>query len=298
MARCYKFAIVRLAPDDARDERINIGAMIITKNGLDMRLPRRLDKIRAISAAVDTDTVRELISNITDIDERLKSSGMEEEARLDILSRVGPLSLSKIGTFSAQDTNAYEERVATIMRSMVDPEPATPRQREKRSKLLTQVKTIFRQERVLAKKDEGIESHRIVPSYALDEGLVADLVLKNGSYHVVETVDASSDEDSFRRTIAGIGIAGLVLERARMKFGEKATNARLVYNASASLERIAKPSLDAVANQHAELINWSSAEDRTKFIHSLSSLAIPIERKGGRKPTRFAGGANGAFGFH
>lgn len=298
MARCYKFAIVRLAPDDARDERINIGAMIITEDGLDLRLPPRLDKIRAISSAVDTDMVRELVSNIKDIDERLKSSGIKEEARLDILSRVGPLSLSKIGTFSAQDMNAYEDRIAVIMRSMVDPEPALPRQREKRSKLLTQVKTIFRQEGVLAKKDEGIESHRIVPSYALDEGLVADLVLKNGFYHVVETVDASSDEDSLRKTIAGIGIAGLVLERARMKFGEQATRARLVYNASASLERIAKPSLDAVANQHAELVNWSSAEDRRKFIHSLSSLAIPSERKTGKKLTRFAGGTNGTFGFH
>lgn len=298
MAHCYKFAVVRLAPDDVRDERLNVGAIVLTDTGIDVRLARRLEKVRSISAAVEPHTLRDLIENLKEVDDRLRVSGLDQGARLGVLSRMGPISLSKPGTFVADEANSYEERIAAILRTMVDPEPAPRRLREKRSKLLTQVKTIFRRERVLARKDENIDSHRIVASYELDEGLVADLVLKNGAYHVIETVDASGDEDSLRRAISEIGVAALVLERARMKFGESATKARLVYNASSTLERIAKPSLDAVAHQNAELINWSSADDRGKFVHSLAALATPIERRSRGRHTRFAGPEGGTFNIH
>ncbi len=288
MAHSYRFAIVRLAPDDARDERINIGAMVLNEHSLDIRISKRLEKARAISAALDMPLLRELVENLNALDQRIRDSGADETLRIEMLSRIGPLSLSRIGTFEAADAQAYENRITSIFRSMVDPEPSLPRIREKRSKLLTQVKTLFRHERVLAKKDETIDSHRIVPSYQLDEGLVADLVLRNGYYHVVETIDASNDDDSLRRAIGDIGVAALVLERARMKFGEKNTKARLVYSASAALERIALPSLQAAANQGAELTNWASADERVKFVNSLTSLATPIERKRKGNTVRFA----------
>jgi hypothetical protein len=168
---------------------------------------------------------------------------------------------------------------------MVDAEPAHARLRAKRSKLLTQVKSSFRQERVLAKRDEKLDSHRIVSSFRLDEGLVADLVLRNGAMHVIETVDASGNEDSLRKAISEIGVAALVLERARMKFGNDQTHAKLVYSASSFLEKIARPSLDAAAHQGTQLINWASADERNKFIHSLTSMATPFVKN--KKSVRF-----------
>ncbi|MCA3514716.1 MAG: DUF3037 domain-containing protein [Methylobacterium sp.] len=282
MAHCYKFAIVRLAPDDARDERLNIGAVILAEHGLDVRISRRLEKVRALSAAVDTSVLRELIENLKHLDERFRAAGIEVDARLKMISRIGPLSLSSAGTFVAEDINAYEDRVASLLKAMVDPEPAPFRAREKRSKLFTQVKALFRQERVLANKGEALDSHRIVPSYQLAEGLVADLVLRNGAMHVVETIDASGEEDSLNRAIGSIGVAALVLERARMEFGDKQTKARLVYNASASLEKIALPSLKAAEHQGAILTNWASADERARFVYALASLATPIERKRNR----------------
>ena len=47
MAHYYKFAIVRLAPDDARDERVNIGLVVLADHGLDVRISKRLEKVRA-----------------------------------------------------------------------------------------------------------------------------------------------------------------------------------------------------------------------------------------------------------
>jgi hypothetical protein len=279
MAHCYKFAIVRLAPDTVRDERINVGAVVFSDDDLDVRVSRRLDKVRAISAAADVDMLRDLVENMRGLDERLRAAGSDHDARFGLLSHVGPVTLSPMGTFEASDAATYEARLEAILKSMVDPEPAPPRMREKRSRLLTQVKDLFRRERVLATKDETLEAHRIVPSFELDEGLVADFVLKNGSMHVVETVDASSDTESLNKAISAIAVSALVLERARMKYGKDETKARLVYSATASLEKVAMPSLEAAHHQGAELTNWASADDRTRFIHSLSSLATPVPRK-------------------
>jgi hypothetical protein len=279
MAHCYKFAIVRLAPDTVRDERINVGAVVFSDDDLDVRVSRRLDKVRAISAAADVDTLRDLVENMRVLDERLRAAGSDHDARFGFLSHVGPVTLSPMGTFEASDAATYEARLEAILKSMVDPEPAPPRMREKRSRLLTQVKDLFRRERVLATKDETLEAHRIVPSFELDEGLVADFVLKNGSMHVVETVDASSDTESLNKAISAIAVSALVLERARMKYGKDETKARLVYSATASLEKVAMPSLEAAHHQGAELTNWASADDRMRFIHSLSSLATPVPRK-------------------
>lgn len=281
MANFYNYAIVRLAPDDVRDERINIGIVVFADTGLDLRVAKRLDKVRAISAALDSQSLRELLDNIREMDKHLVLNEIPAVAkRAELISRIGPLGLSQLGTFVADSADAYEARIESLMRALIEPEIAPSKIREKRSNLLTQVKQQFKQDRVLARKDEDISSHRIVTNYQLERGLIADLVLQNGAMHVIETVDASGDEDSLRKTVGEIGIAALVLEQARMKFGSD-TKARLVYNASIALEQVARPSLEAAAHQGAELVNWANAEERERFVHSISSLATPTERKRG-----------------
>jgi len=165
MAQCYKFAIVRFAPDDTRDERLNIGAVIFTDTGLDIRVSQHLKKVRVLSAAIDIEMLRQLIENLKSIDDSLRVSGINEESRAKMLSRGGPLNLSEAGTFVAEDQRAYEARVSSIMKAMVDPEPAPHRLREKRTKLLTQVKRSFNREHVLAAKGEDLASHRLVSTW-------------------------------------------------------------------------------------------------------------------------------------
>jgi hypothetical protein len=288
MAHSYKFAIIRLAPDDGRGERLNVGAVIFNDRSADIRIPPKLDKLRALSAAANADDLRSLIDALADVDARFIDAGLQSvDQRYAAMAAIPPLQLSPLGTFTAQDAHSYEARVQAVLKTMVHAEPALKKIREKRSKLLVQVKSVFRHERVLAKKDEDLSSHRIVPSFELDEGLVADLVLRNGAFHVVETVDASGEEDSLRKAIAEVGIAALVLERARMRFGAQHVKTRLVYNASATLEKIARPSFDAAANQGAELVNWASADERNKFVHSMAQLATPVPNR--RRHVKFAG---------
>jgi hypothetical protein len=149
MAHSYKFAIVRLSPNDARDERLNIGLAIFSDATVDVRSARRIDKVRAISAAVEPGTISQLLSNLTSLDETLRHDGIESvDARHAQLGKLGPISLSPLGTFLSESAAEYEARVASILKAMVDVEPATRIHREKRSKLLTQVKRQFKLERV------------------------------------------------------------------------------------------------------------------------------------------------------
>jgi len=298
MARSYDFAIIRFAPGGVRNECVNIGVVVFDEKGLDIRTSRGVEKVRAISGAIDVELLRDLIRKLPQLDARLRDAGVHElDARLKLMG-IGPLTVSRGGTFVAESTGAYEDRVASIVKTMIDPEPAPRRLREKRSRLLSQVKKIFRQERILAKKHEDLSSHRLVSNYELAEGLTADLILRNGAMHVVETVDASGDELSLRKTVAEIAIAALVLERARMQFEDQSTKARLVYSTSAVLEHVARPSLDAAAHQGAELTNWASDEERKKFVRELASLAIPLERDGKRRSMRLPPLVSGKLNFH
>jgi hypothetical protein len=165
------------------------------------------------------------------------------------------------------------------MIKLVEPERAPSRNVRRPTRLLREVKSAFQSERVLAKKGEGLEAHRIVANHKVAEGLSADLILKNGSMHVIQTADASSDDGSIRRSIANIAVAALVFEQARMHFGEENTVPRLVYKASSNMESIISPSLDAAEHQGALLINWESRDDRNRFIVELTSLAEPTTKK-------------------
>lgn len=277
MAASYSFSIVRLSSNDARDERLNVGLLVFKGDALDLRMSKRLDKVRSMSSAIDATVVRELMSNIAALNERIPDK--ELVAQLLNSGRLGALSLSASGNFSAQDEGVYETRVASLMRQLVDPEPSTQPSRSKRTRLFTNVRATLKRERLIALSGEDLGSHRIIPRYQLEDGLVADLVLRNGSMHVIETVDASGSEDQVRKAVSEIGVAALVLESARMKFGPKNTKTRIVYEASPSLEKVIKPALDAAENQGAELINWESQVDRGRFVHAMGALAVPVPLK-------------------
>lgn len=275
----YKFALIRLSPDSLRGERLNVGVIVWHKEWVDVRYPRSLEKVRALSHALTPEMITGLLSEIEKSYAKLSNNNVSSEVWRTMIFGSGPLSLSQTGTFVAENQSSYDARIESLLADFVNPEPAPKIIRDKRTRLLTQMKKLFRSERVLAKKDEDLSSHRIVPSVTIDEGLRADLVLKNGKYHVVETVDISVGGEFTRKVIADIGVSSLVLERARMKFGAKQTNSLLVYSASPALEKVISPSLAAVEHQNAQLVNWESEKDRRAFIGNLSSLALPYKGK-------------------
>jgi hypothetical protein len=284
MDRSYKFSILRLSPGGVRDERINIGAAVFGEKDVDVRLPMRLDKIRVISAALDQTAIRDIAEAIRERDFEILSAGIHDvDARVRAIGAFGPINLSETGTFVCDNKQEYEARIAAIFESVIDPEPAPKTLRSKRSRLLTELKRALRFERVLARRDENLKSHRIVADFELAEGLVADLALKNGVMHIVETVDVSSEAATPRKAVSDIAVSALVLEQARINFGNHGTRTKLVYSAMPAIEAAAQTCLDAAEHQGAELINWASTSDQIKLVGTLAGLATPIETAAERR---------------
>jgi hypothetical protein len=101
--------------------------------------------------------------------------------------------------------------------------------------------------------------------------------------HIIETVDASKPDSSLRKIISDIAVSALTIEQARIVFGSEETNGKLVYQASSATEIAATPALEAAEHQGIELINWASRDAQIKFITTISSLAVPRERKSDKK---------------
>lgn len=282
MDRCFNYAVVQLEAHPIRDERLNVGIVVFDHDTVDVFPARNLEKIRAISAAVDVQCVSQAIENLKSADALLINEGLRRaEDRCKALADFSALKFSGLGRFSAGDATSYHSEVSRLIWSLVEPEPAVRRVASRpRSRLLSAVKYAFRAERILAAKGETLESHRVVLNEKLAEGLNADMLLKNGAMHVMQTVDASHSEKA-RTAIQEIGISSLVFEQARIFYGENETRPRLVYSANSSLEKLIEPALLVAAHQGAQLINWESKDDRTSFIVEISMLAeasVPQKR--------------------
>jgi hypothetical protein len=289
--------VVKVA-DPARGETLNAAIAVFDGERADVRLPRRLDKLRALSNALDLDALRASVARLGELDQFVVDDGVDDLAdRLARLRDFTGFEFSQPAWLEAPNHETYERALSALLRNLVEPEPARLAPVRKRTRLMSIVRKAFAAERVLAKKGEDLNSHRIVTNYEIAEGLQADFLLKNGAMHVVETVDASDDHTSARKIVSDIAVSALVLEQARMTFGESATQARLVYEASSSLERIATPSLEAAAHQGTLLVNWASGDDRRRLLVELASLATPIARKGSAE-THLTATTQGRLSLH
>lgn len=277
MARCCKYTLIRLDTQALRGERLNLGIAVLNDDKIVVYLAKSLKKIQAISSALDEGMLRRSLTNLPSIDDYVRPLCRSNADRLVKLAEFSPFTFSDIGEFFCHSAASYDAAISDILRRLVEPEPALLKQRVKSSPLLSTVKKAFRDGRVMAKKGEGLSNHRIIAGLQLAEGLSADLALKNGAMHVIETVDTTKPDTALRKIISDIAVSALVIEQAKIIFGETQTKGRLVYHASATTEMAATAALEAAAHQGIELINWASDIDKMKFINTISLLAIPIE---------------------
>lgn len=279
MGNLYKYAVLKFGSHPVRGESLNVGIVVITDESIDVRLTRRLNKLHSISAALDLDAIRNSLLRIEEFDNIARDEGAESmEARLSRISQIAGIQFSNPSVFDAASIDGYEQSVARILKNLVDPEPA-PRliPRKRPTALKSSLLKTLKADNILAKKGEDLSSHRVVANYTIVEGIEADLMLKNGSMHVFETVDATSETLTARKIISDIAVATIVFEQAKMTFGEQQTSTKLIYQASVSAENAAAPALSAAEHQGAELVNWESQEARVKFLLQLNKLAEPFE---------------------
>lgn len=280
MGRSYNYVIAQLEANPMRGERLNVAIVVFDNDRLNVHRARNLDKLRAISGALNTNVVEQALANLCVTDSGvIEDAPIDTAERLNALQTLSPFSFSALGQFFSESPETYEHTISRLLTQLVEPEPTPkPSKPLRRSRLIGALKAAFRAERILAEKGEGIDSHRILAHEPLADGLNADFLLMNGAMHVVQAVDAGATEN-IRKAVQEIGVSSLVFEQAKMNFGQSRSRCRLVYSASAAIEKSIAPALLAAEHQGAEIINWQSRDQKTKFIVEMSALAEPTDNQ-------------------
>lgn len=277
----YKFSVIKFEAHPVRDEKLNVGIAVVRNRELDVRLTKKLTKLQSISAALDLDALRESLLDLPQLYEFILGECSSKD--FDVigeLSKFATCNLVPGGKFVAQTDAEYEFRVNRLLSDIVEPEKGRlVRRTKRRSKVKSKIERRLKDIGILGKQGDSLESHRIIPNHEITDGVEADLLLRNGSYHVLETVDIIQDSATSDKVFKEVGKTTIVFENAKMIYGRDQTVPRLIYQASAELEDKAAPALAALNHQGIELVNWESQADRDRLVEILANLVLQDDKK-------------------
>jgi hypothetical protein len=188
------------------------------------------------------------------------------------LSRLGVFTLGELGYFTVEDDlpETYEAHIARLLdlfasspKRAIRPKPA--------GRLQTQIRKVFRDERVLASIGDAaaISEHKIVPDWPIPNrpSLKADLALRNRIMRVCEVVELKLDDS---KPPAALFEGVVTLDVAHKEVHAEQTV--LAYRASGASARIDEAL--SIARLHAtHLVDWDRPQERETFLHEWISAA-------------------------
>jgi hypothetical protein len=265
MPHIYNFAIVRVSPDPRRGELVNIGVIVFRPDGPDVRILPSLAKVQALYGELDLSELHSLSSKFA----RTVPAGGTAAQQHRLMRRVGMVELSELGQFSARGNDEYHQIVEELMGKLVRP-TAAPRPTEAAaSHLKQQVRKVIRQVRLMGRKPEDIEKHKVVSHFPLapDKGLYADFAGRNSRFYFTETIDFRVDRGIQGQKFNESTKAAFVLREAEKQF--KNSNRTLLYAATAQTEVQVRPHLNLLGEFATDFVNFESSNDRAKYVQAL-----------------------------
>jgi hypothetical protein len=256
MARTFEYAVLTAIPDPRRGERVNVGVIVFRPDRVDVRFIHAQYKLRALTGDA-------MGARLESAEARFQKMFRPEQTAAELVRRyqsVEPLlHVSDLGWFEANDDGAYDERVSEIIHSLVAI-PKRPQTVETKSRINTEMTKEFKQKKILAGRDEGLASHKVVRAYPLggEENLTADFALQNGRLHITSTLD-------LRKQVAGMGEAALksiILDRAKTLKRAKTLG---VYVIDAGMYDNFRPHIALFHEYADELFDWGDPNSRKKL---------------------------------
>lgn len=270
MARSYNFAVLRLAPDPARGEAVNLGVVVFRDDDVDVRIGEVMTRARLLYPEATADQLHEGV----ELFRRFGSAKLPAHDRHRTLSRLGLFALGELGHFSV-DNDApatYEENIARLLRLFTAPPRGVKTRRRSSSPLATAVRKLFRQEKVLANIGDtaAINEHKIVPEWPIPTrpSLHADLALRNTIMRVCEVVELPLGDEGAPPPAFFEGIVTLDVARREASAAETV----LAYRAVGPSSRIDETL--GIANPHMNrLVDWDDVTQREQFLHEWVTAA-------------------------
>ena len=186
------------------------------------------------------------------------------ESQRQFLRQFGRIKLSEnLGIMSFYDEANYLEKVSMMLNLLTAPHKKEGAMREEKSRLMIELKNLFRLHDWLGNKPDDINKHLIVPNYVIsqEEELVSDFCLKNGVFHAIQSVDFRTENTSNKKQEARS--KALILNTAQDELNAK-TYTVIVGNTTAL-----KPSIKLLEH-YSDVVNWDNRDDRESFVHHLA----------------------------
>ncbi len=268
-----KYSLIQFTPDRKRNETINIGLVAFMPDAIVVNLCESIRKIRAVDGAISGNDLKNIESMLHKIFSRSVPVSLEIESKFEFLKLILPDSyqLSPLGCFSAASREEANLKISLLMNELVIP-PRPVITRERGARIITNLRTIFRQHDLFSESVDDIFNHRIVEKFPISEksSLRADFALKNGVYHITETIDLGARDASMKFKEAGL--KSFVMAKAKLELG-KETKCYAVYSASAADEKDKSEAIDLLSEGSDFIFNLRSQKDKVDYIQRMEEAA-------------------------
>jgi hypothetical protein len=262
----FKFSIIRLIPDPVRAESINVGLVVCNEFGLDIRILQNARKLKAVTSLVKLESLNEFANEI----EWIYSLTQD----FDSLSKVlcGSLQLSAPGAFALKNPADYDNKIDSLMKLYVNPSFASNRAPQNK-RIITELKEIFGNAGILGRDINDINNHRVVSNYPIseDEGIYAELLLKNGAYHLTETLDLRND--SLKQKMGDSALKAITITKAKEALLGKVKSFVVYAAKTARDDKLGVPQLNLVEGYADNIFNIHSADDMAKYFDHMYTAA-------------------------
>ncbi|GKW24367.1 hypothetical protein PEC311524_19610 [Pectobacterium carotovorum subsp. carotovorum] len=262
----YKYSIIRITPNPIRAETINIGFVVIKPSGPDVRVVGSFTKIKAITNSFSIDN----LDNLREQLEILLTERLSLEQAVGFFQ--GSIVLSSVGTFNASDDAEYELKINEINKLYITPERSKKKTEVTQKRIITELKDEFERIGIMGKDIEDIHNHKVVQGYPLSEpeGLYAELLLKNGIYHLTETLDFRIL--SMKQKMGESAVKAITMNTARFLWSEN-VKTFVVYAAHAEQEHTHARQINLVNGYADNMYNILSHDDMAKYFDHMMNAA-------------------------
>lgn len=282
MSEKVPFTLLQIVPDRLRGEVLNVGIVLHTDAGPDMRLRMLPSRLRALVPSYSR----------ANLDEWHQAwlAALQRFDRADqrwtwLKEAMAPLRLAETGgTISVESESDLEAQVEGLLERLVMPPRSvatTAKHRVRRSGLNAQLTSWLRAQHLYSPKLQDLSKHRVVSGYPLSiaEELFAEFALKNGAIHVIETLDLRGHNSYTKPLRNEASHKALVLDLAQDELQE---NSQRIAVVAADDYATMKPAVSMLNRKASAVVSMHSAIDRqwladfvSKSLH-LSTLLTPI----------------------
>ncbi|RUW61572.1 DUF3037 domain-containing protein [Mesorhizobium sp. M7A.F.Ca.US.008.03.1.1] len=251
MDRVYSYAILQAAPDARRNERVNIGLVVLKEDGLDIQVVESR-KIRALTGQSWDALIDSYSKALRAVDD---PSANIEERLIYLNAAEGEILLSASGWFKAFDQEQYDARINEIVDAIIA-RPSSRKPKEDTS-IVAEISADLRRAKILATKEDTLATGKVVRNYRVDVGLEADFAQLNSRLHVASVLDLRSAHPQ----LAQAALKAVVLDRAAASYDGNIHKIGVYAVAPARRQEVID-NITLLERYSDDLVNWEDPSDQ------------------------------------